>query len=286
MDGKLWRRLYRIARGAEDGGRGFRQQYADWEILMWFWWAAVNDRPIAWLSQALGAPPQLAGRRRPSPATMSRRLRSARLLALAARLERCLTRPAKAAWCKYLDGKLLAVGRGSKDQGAGFSRGVKGYRLHAIVDGNHGIYAWTILSNKVAEVPAAKSLIEALTSGGYLVADGEYDSSELHDLAGQRGCQLVAPRSRPGTGFGHCWQSPHRKRSVELLERDAWTDNGFGAALLTARKQIERFFGNLVSFAGGLAPLPAWVRTLPRVRQWVQAKLIINALRIQLKSTT
>lgn len=51
-------------------------------------------------------------------------------MALARRLERRLTRPVKASWCKYLDGKLLAVGRGSKDQDAGFSRGVKGLRLN------------------------------------------------------------------------------------------------------------------------------------------------------------
>jgi hypothetical protein len=285
MDGKLWRRLYWIARRA-GGERGFRQQYADWEILMWHWWAALNDRPIAWLSGAGILPPQLAGRRRPSAATLSRRLRSERLMALAARLERRLTRPVKASWCKYLDGKLLSVGRGSKDRDAGFSRGVKGYRLHAIVDGGHGIYAWTVLSNKIAEVPAAKSFVGQLDSGGYLVADGEYDSSALHDLAHERGCQLIAPRSRPGTGLGHCRQSPHRGRSIQLLERDAWIDNGFGASLLTARKQIERFYGNLTSFAGGLAPLPAWVRTLPRVRRWIQAKLAINAVRIQLKTTT
>jgi hypothetical protein len=29
-----------------------------------------------------------------------------------------------------------------------------------------------------------------------------------------------------------------------------------------------------------LAPLPAWVRGLPRVRTWVWAKLLINAARI------
>jgi hypothetical protein len=34
------------------------------------------------------------------------------------------------------------------------------------------------------------------------------------------------------------------------------------------------------SFAGGLGPLPAWVRRLPRVRTWVWAKLLINAVRI------
>jgi hypothetical protein len=35
-----------------------------------------------------------------------------------------------------------------------------------------------------------------------------------------------------------------------------------------------------VSFAGGLGPLPAWVRRLRRVRLWAWAKLLINGARI------
>jgi hypothetical protein len=35
-----------------------------------------------------------------------------------------------------------------------------------------------------------------------------------------------------------------------------------------------------VSFGGGLSSLPAWVRGLDRVRTWVWAKLLINAVRI------
>jgi hypothetical protein len=46
------------------------------------------------------------------------------------------------------------------------------------------------------------------------------------------------------------------------------------------RSRIERDDGNAVSFGGGLSPLPAWARRLKRVRMWVWAKLIINAVRI------
>jgi hypothetical protein len=45
------------------------------------------------------------------------------------------------------------------------------------------------------------------------------------------------------------------------------------------RSDIERRLGNLCCFGGGLAPLPAWVRTPHRVARWVAAKLIINGLR-------
>lgn len=54
----------------------------------------------------------------------------------------------------------------------------------------------------------------------------------------------------------------------------------FGKRLHGLRGAIERDYGNATSFGGGLAPLPAWVRGLHRVRTWVWAKLLINAARI------
>ncbi len=53
----------------------------------------------------------------------------------------------------------------------------------------------------------------------------------------------------------------------------------FGKKLYRFRRQIERDFGNLFSFGGGLTRLPPWVRRFPRVRNWVNAKLLINAAR-------
>jgi len=62
--------------------------------------------------------------------------------------------------------------------------------------------------------------------------------------------------------------------------------SGFGRGLLWQRKAVERFFGQLTSFGGGLSPLPAWVRTHRRVRRWVQAKLIFNRLRMDAHALT
>jgi hypothetical protein len=42
----------------------------------------------------------------------------------------------------------------------------------------------------------------------------------------------------------------------------------------------------LVSWGGGLTGLPAWVRTHRRVHRWVQAKLVLSALKQQLRQTT
>ena len=57
-----------------------------------------------------------------------------------------------------------------------------------------------------------------------------------------------------------------------------------GQALYRARTAIERSFGSATCFGGGLGPLPAWVRGQARVRTWVWAKLLINAVRIRARS--
>jgi hypothetical protein len=52
--------------------------------------------------------------------------------------------------------------------------------------------------------------------------------------------------------------------------------------MLAQRRAIERYFGHATIFGGGLAPLPAWVRRHHRVKRWLWAKLLINAVRIML----
>jgi hypothetical protein len=56
----------------------------------------------------------------------------------------------------------------------------------------------------------------------------------------------------------------------------------FGKALYRCRDDVERCFGWLTNHAGGLPPLPNWVRREHRIRCWVQAKLIIHATYVYL----
>jgi hypothetical protein len=86
----------------------------------------------------------------------------------------------------------------------------------------------------------------------------------------------VAERKRPGTELGHRRHSPGRLRSINLLQ------NEFGKALYKCRDDIERSFGGLTNHGSGLAPLPNWVRRLPRIQCWVQAKLIIHTIYVYL----
>ena len=117
-------------------------------------------------------------------------------------------------------------------------------------------------------------LVSEAHGGGYLLADGLYDSSRVFDVAGGAGYQLVAPREAPDAGLGHRYQSPYRLHCIDLFRSD------FGQDLYRRRTDVERAFAQLTSFGGGLAPLPAWVRHEHRVWMWVSAKILINAQRI------
>ena len=131
-----------------------------------------------------------------------------------------------------------------------------------------------------SESQVAQGLYGQVEGGGYTLADGNYDASGLFDRAGQQGYQLLVPMPSPHAGQGHHYQSPARVRCIERMHGVAGLTAGFGAALYPERGRIERLYGNAVSFGGGLAALPAWVRGLARVRTWVWAKLLINAMRI------
>ena len=80
----------------------------------------------------------------------------------------------------------------------------------------------------------------------------------------------IKPRGPIGVRARH----PARLRAIDLLENG----NGFGPDLYAHRTAIERRFAQLTNCPVGLKGLPNWVRTHPRVRRWVQAKIILVTL--------
>jgi Transposase DDE domain len=285
MERELWPVLYNELR---ETAKDFRQKYVQipaWVLLAVSLWAALHDRPVAWACDPHNwTTTALRPRKLPSPSTMSRRAYSVGVGLLWRALEERLRRhdppPALVA---YLDGKPLPVGGYTKDPDAAYGYGAglmaKGYKLHAVWSDRALPEAWEVTSLKVSEKAAAETLLGQLGGGGHLLADANYDSSKRFDRAWEAGYQLVVPISHPNAGKGRHYQSPHRLRCIDLM-RACPGKSDFGAALYRRRTAIERSFGHATVFAGGLGPQPAWVRRQRRVRIWVWAKLLINAVRI------
>jgi hypothetical protein len=216
---------------------------------------------------------------------MSRRMKGRPFLQFMDALAAELAGPPSGSLLRRIDGKALPVAGHTTDRNAGYGKGqrlmAKGYKLHALWSENPMPDDWAVAPLDACEKRIARRFITRLRGrGGYLLADGNYDDSNSYDRAGARDIQLLAPRARPGAGLGHRYQSERRKRAIAMLEAPAGLDE-FGRSLRRQRTRVERDFGNLTSFGGGLAPLPAWVRRPWRVRRWVHGKLMINACRIR-----
>jgi hypothetical protein len=282
MERELWPVLYRHLKEVANGFHQKYVQHAAWTLVAVMLWAALHDRPICWACQEKNwGTTKLRPCSLPSPATMSRRIDGVGVgllwRALEERLRNCCG--ACSGLMAFLDGKPLPIGGASKDPDARYGRGAagmaKGYKLHTIWSNRAIPEAWDIRPMNVCEKNVACELVPQLKAGGgYVIADGSYHANELFDLAAALGYCLVAPARKNSTGKGHGYQSPHRLRCLDQLQRP------FGKALCKSRGEIERDYSQATCFGGGLAPLPAWVRGLDRVRTWVWAKLAINATRI------
>jgi len=286
MERQLFRQIVRLVDSLAKGVRGARAscRYRDADVVRVYFWAVLHDRPLVWACQRLNWPLEL--RRGPliSVSRLSRRLRTPSVIALLAALEERLVRaPSDRGLVWILDGKPLPISGISTDRQAGYGRAArsmaKGYKLHLIAGKQGQIAAWRIAPMNKDERVMGGRLLRAAQIQGYVVADANYDSNKLYEVCAGRELQLVVPRRYgPGKGTGHRRQQPGRLRSRELLEQSR---SGLGKALLRQRSDIERLFGNLTNWGGGLTHLPPWVRTHRRVHRWVQAKLILMALKQQ-----
>jgi Transposase DDE domain len=290
MEHQLWKLIVAVLAESDKGPRSPWAEFSDRAIVQVWYWAVIHDRPVSWACQRRNWPVALRRQPLPSSPTMSRRLRSASVRKLLAALEQRVVRPEKPGLFWIIDGKPLPIGGCSKDTQAGYGRSAggkaKGYKIHAIIGSDGTVANWRVAPmNKDERVMAGRLLRSTSSLQGYLVADSNYDSNPLHEICDRLGnLQMVAPRRYgPGHGFGHKRQTPGRLRSVQILE-SPFPD--FGRQLRLDRNQIERRFGNLTNWGGGLTGLPAWVRTHRRVHRWVQAKLVLTALKRQCRART
>lgn len=278
MERELWPVLYRLVR---EVGQQFRQKnvrFQPWVLALVYLWAAVHDRHVNWACQPANwsttrrRPVQL-----PSESTMSRRVYGVAMGFFWRALEQRLRESELPGLVSFVDGKPLPVGGPSKDPDAKCGRGAglkaKGYKLHTLWGRRPMPESWDVTPLNVGETTVAQELVAQAGSGGYLLGDGNFDASPLYDAAAQHGYQLLTPLPE-NAGKGHHYQSPHRLRAIALMPTP------FAQTLYQERRRIEQQFGNATCFAGGLGPLPAWIRRHHRVRTWVWAKLLINGVRI------
>ena len=291
MEHQLWKAIVAVLLSLDQTPKTTAFDFSDADIVKVFYWSVICDRPTAWACRKRNWPLHRRKAPLPSPATMSRRLRSPAVVALLDALERRVVAPKEPGLFWMIDGKPLVIGGCSKDRHAGYGRAArskaKGYKLHALHGSDGALAAWRVAPMNKDERVMAERLVKAAPPEvqGYLAADANYDSNALHQACDARGgLQLVTPRRYgPGKGTGHRPQAAGRLRSIALLE-DPFP--AFGEQLLKDRGEIERQFGNLTNWGGGLSGLPAWVRTHRRVRRWVQAKLVLTGLKRHPEITT
>jgi len=290
MERELWRwivgGLKRLPRWWPRGA-----VYDNRVVLAVLLWAALHDRSVTWACRRRGWPVQAWRRELPDQSTMSRRLRDPRVLEDLERLVEVLQRRLPApGGTLIVDGKPLPVSRFTADKeakiGWGAGRHAWGYKLHALVDGAQRLLAWAVHPMNHAECTAARALVEKAAARGLVrpghvvLGDASYDSNPLHAAVAGAGARLIAPRRRPELGLcGNRRHHPDRLASIALTEHDP----GGRDLLRSQRPAVERYFGTLATFGGGLIALPAWARHLARVRVWVGAKLAINAARHALR---
>lgn len=289
MEHQLWKAIVEWLRRFGKPRRP-REKYSDTEIVKVFFWSVLHDRSVSWACDRANWPIQERRWAKPSQSRVSRRLSSASVRQLLERLEQELLRShhdCTLVW--MLDGKPLTIGGCSKDRQSGYGRAAggkaRGYKIHAIYGSDGSIAEWRVAPMNVDERVMAARMLRVAAVQGYVLADSNYDSNPLHQICDQRGnLQLLTPRRYgPQRGHGHRKQTAGRLRSKDLLENP---QPRFGQQLFAQRADIERNFGNLTNWGGGLTHLPAWVRTHRRVRRWVQAKLILRRLKVQTATST
>ena len=284
MDSHVWRTVYQMIKVVDRSipRSGRKPTYTDALIVSMYLWSVGHDRPLCWACRGEHYTSCFRPRKLPSVSQFCRRIQTSRCHRILQEVYNRLAETGLATGVSYLDARPFTVGACSKDRDArpgriygGFA---KGYKLHALIAEDGRVSTWTVTSLNTSETRVAEELIASVRGHlplGIVLADGNYDSGRLYDCVDACGGQLLTPLPK-NAGYGHRPQSPSRLKAVRAWE-------GVAGYVYRDRIAVERYFAQQSAFGGGLAPLPPWVRTLPRVRRWIGAKLIIYHARRTLR---
>jgi len=295
MDRELWKLIYAsIKHAARAVGRvGRRPTYTDVLIVAMYVWSVRHDRPLCWACDRSHYNTLFRPRRLPSVSQFTRRIKCNVCQSILQRVHDDLAGRGMMTDAGYIDGKAIVVSPVSKDRQA--TRGkisggfAKGYKLHAFVNRRRRIVVFCVMGLNVAEQSVAAELLPhlpPLSSEALVMMDSNYDSAPLHKLAGAMHIPLINPlkgQDRVGKQGHH----PVTLRQMGETRRtlvSVWEKHPhLMEFVMKMRDDIERVFAALVCTGGGLAGLPAWVRTLARVRRWVGVKIILYNARLEVQ---
>lgn len=282
MDRDIWDVLMRATRSLQSACEPRRRGvvFGDRLILRLYLWLVWHDLPMCRVEDRAVYGSMFRPRALPSVSQFCKRVKEPRFALLLEAVRRRVTGSGVDTTLLCIDGKALPVTENTRDEeartGHGGGRFCKGYRLHAMGDGDGRILEYRLTDMREQEKNMAFEMLDTVRPGQIILADGNYDSSRLYDAAAARGAFLFTPIKR---GWPHTHvskkSSPHRRQADRVWRRHA----ALAGRVYRLRSAIERIFANLTNFAGGLRGLPPWVRTLGRVSRFVAAKLVIYQAR-------
>jgi hypothetical protein len=285
MDRRIWSIITRTVVGVNRSipRSGRRPMFSDVLVLRMYFWSVWHDRPLCWAADRQHYGRLFRPRRLPSRSQFCRRVKTNRFERLLAEVFRRLAQRPGGEGLLFLDGKALPVSETTQDPeaktGRANGRFSRGYKLHALGTEDGRIKAFSVRPLNEHEVPVTeRDLLEHVPAGALVLADGNYDSDNLYHQMHLLGAYLFTPLKGKRAESLRCIRGmSFARRNIHELwgrkEKLCWK-------AYRERAQIERIFSALTTFAGGLGPLPSWVRRLDRVRRWVTAKITIYHARL------
>lgn len=285
MDRRQWILLRPLIRDAvREVGPSGRVKFPDALILSMYLWTVAHDRPLCWACDRDHYHEPFRPRRLPSVSQFCRRIKSDRFQRYLQHLHDALTHQRQLGALNFFDGKALMVSNYSRDPEAKIGYGTgqmgRGYKLHALVTADRRIAAWSLLPMNVNEMEVARGMLHhavRVPQGAVILADGAYDAHKLHkDVAARGGWLWTKPRGMAQHAVTLRQMGKARRALLAV-----WTQTPKEARrIYRLRIHVEGTLSNLTSCAGGLGPLPGFVRRLERVKRWVGAKILLYHARL------